>query len=343
MIKRRKPMMILAFALCMAFLSACSAYGNVSASAALPSASPMATPETAQPSASSAATVMPTPKPTPIPTTNIEPTPTPLPTPKMDVIGQVVCTAGEHVNIRAQAGTGFDIIGTFPAGQTADVLAYTVGWAHISYDGIIGFVSDDFIIARHEPDILVPTGEWAAILVSPKHYLPKDFEVTLADFENGQIDARIYDIAAAMFADAKADGVDFQLVDAYRSEARQSELFEEMVQRYQGKGYSREDAEVKAATITARPNTSEHQTGLVLDIVTPSYTKRNSGFANTDAFKWLNANAHRYGFTLRYKKGKENITGVIYESWHWRFVGTEAAAAMKQSGKCYEEYLGILN
>jgi D-alanyl-D-alanine carboxypeptidase len=143
-----------------------------------------------------------------------------------------------------------------------------------------------------------------------------------------------------MFAAAKADGVKLQLVDAYRSYSRQKELFEAKVKSYLDKGYSRKDAEKKAATITARPNTSEHQTGLALDIVTPSYTKRDKGFAETDAFKWLNANAQDYGFTLRYKKDKVSITGVIYEPWHWRFVGTEAAKAMKKSGECLEEYLG---
>ena len=77
--------------------------------------------------------------------------------------------------------------------------------------------------------------------------------------------------------------------------------------------------------------------------MTPSYTRRDSGFADTEAFEWLNANAHNYGFTLRYKKDKVSLTGVIYESWHWRFVGVEAAAAMKESGECFEEYLDILD
>ncbi len=109
---------------------------------------------------------------------------------------------------------------------------------------------------------------------------------------------------------------------------------------YIAKGYSRADAEAEAATITARPNTSEHQTGLALDIVTPSYTRRDKGFANTEAFKWMSANAQDYGFTLRYPQGKQEYTRVIYEPWHWRFVGVEAAKAMKQSGQCLEEYWG---
>ncbi|MDD5018165.1 MAG: M15 family metallopeptidase, partial [Eubacteriales bacterium] len=175
------------------------------------------------------------------------------------------------------------------------------------------------------------------------HDLPEDFEVSLADFEGGQVDARILEICEQMFADAEEDGVLLKLVDAYRSYDRQNELFQKKVDSYIAKGYSRADAEVKAATITARPNTSEHQTGLALDIVTPSYTTMDKGFAGTKAFEWLDANAHNYGFNLRYKQDKVSITKVIYEPWHWRFVGVEVATAMRVSGACYEEYLGVLD
>jgi D-alanyl-D-alanine carboxypeptidase len=242
-------------------------------------------------------------------------TPTPTLTPAPEYFGQVICTANEFVNIRSGAGTQTDIIGTLPAGESADVIAYEDDWVHISYNNITGYVSRSYTVSKHTPGIAVPDGDWAMILVSPRSHLPQDFSVTLADFEGGQVDARIRDICTEMFADAAHDGITFQLVDAYRSRDLQSALFEDMVSRYTSQGYSRGDAEAKAATITARPDTSEHQTGLALDIVTPSYTKRN-------------------------KADKTDITGVIYEPWHWRFVGTEAALAMQQSGQCFEEYLG---
>ena len=146
-----------------------------------------------------------------------------------------------------------------------------------------------------------------------------------------------------MFEDAAQDGVEFTLVDSYRSYETQAEYYEKKVQQYIDQGYSRADAEVKAATITARPNTSEHQAGLALDIVTPSWPRRNSGFADTLAFKWLDANAYKYGFIQRYPKGKEDITKVIFEPWHWRFVGIDIASAIEESGQCLEEYLGMLD
>ncbi len=272
-----------------------------------------------------------------IPKPSHMPSPTPLQTQGFE--GQSVCIAEEYVNIRESADKDSAVVGMLPAGETADVIAYEDGWAHVAYGGVTGFVSRKYLISRHVPVIDVPMGDWAAILVNPSHLLPDGFEVALAEFEGGHVDARILDICKAMFADAKADGVSFRLVDAYRSYETQNAQYQKKVNSYIAKGYSLEDAEVKAATITARPNTSEHQTGLALDIVTPSYTKRDKGFANTDAFLWLYANAQDYGFILRYKQDKQEITKVIYEPWHWRFVGAQAARATKQSGECYEEYM----
>ena len=280
-----------------------------------------------------------TPVATPIPTTVLQSAmPTPSPTP--NYVGQAICIAEESVNIRAGAGTDSEILGTLPAGETVNVIAYEEDWANVVYDGFTGYVSRDYLLGLHSPDITVPSGDWTLILVNQWSLLPDDYDVTLADFEGGQVDARILDICEAMFADAAEDGVEFTLVDAYRSYETQSAQFEAKVQSYIAQGYSQEEAEAEASTITARPNTSEHQTGLVLDIVTPSYTKRNKGFANTLAFKWLWANAANYGFIMRYPDDKIDITGVIYEPWHWRFVGVTAAQAMRQSGQCLEEYLG---
>ncbi len=328
----KSALCIPALCLIVVFLCACSQenYG----AASTPTPVPPTPSATATPTAA-------LPVPTTVPV--VTPVPTITPTPSPEYIGQIVCTADEFVNIRSGAGTQTDIIGTLPGGETADVIAFEDDWVHVSYNGITGYVSRSYTVSKHTPGIAVPMGDWAMRLVNPESALPEDFTVELADFEGGQVDARIFEICTAMFADAAQDGITLQLVDAYRSRATQSEQFEETVSRYTSQGDSRTDAETKAATITARPDTSEHQTGLALDIVTPSYTKRSKGFAKTDAFKWLNANAASYGFTMRYKADKVSITGVIYEPWHWRFVGTEAAEAMQQSGQCLEEYLDTLN
>ena len=286
------------------------------------------------------ATPQPTDEPesTPVPTV----TPQPTTTPKFDYIGMVISTASDFVNIRQQPNTDSDILGQFPGGKQAGVIDTDGNWVHIYYEDIEGYVHSDYTVASSSPTVEVPSGDWAQILINPTHLLPDDYDIELEDFEGGQINARIFEIATAMFEDAAEDGVEFKLVDSYRSYDTQAGYYEKKVQQYIDQGYSREDAEVKAATITARPNTSEHQAGLALDIVTPSWPRRNSGFADTLAFKWLDANAYKYGFIHRYPKGKEDITKVIFEPWHWRFVGTEIASAIEESGQCLEEYLGML-
>lgn len=321
---------ILAIAFLLILLSACSAREP----SALPSQTETATTTTVQPAVSGLPAASPT---------AALASPSVSSEPSAVYVDQVVCTADEYANIREKADTGSPVIGTLPAGETAGVTEYTDGWARVSYQGITGYISRDYIISRSEPVISVPTGDWAAILVNPTHTLPGDFSVTCADFEGGQVDERILQICETMFRDAEVDGISLQLVDAYRSYERQNELYEQKVESFLAKGLNRADAETQAATITARPNTSEHQTGLALDIVTASYTSRDKGFAETKAFQWMKANAQNYGFTLRYREDKVDVTKVIYEPWHWRFVGVQAAVEMNQSGECLEEYLGMLN
>ena len=106
-------------------------------------------------------------------------------------------------------------------------------------------------------------------------------------------------------------------------------------------GYSKEDARRVAATIVAVPGTSEHHTGLAMDVVTPSYQRLNSGYANTDAAKWLKANAAKYGFILRYPEDKTEITKIIFEPWHYRYVGVEYASFIMSEGICFEEFIEL--
>lgn len=332
--KRRR---LTALVLCALTLCACGVPEEPSPESAAATVTPTAT---VTPEATATAVPTTAPEETTSVTPVVTPTPIPTATPAAAYIGKVACTAAEFVNIRSGAGTNTDIVGRLPAGAAADLIAYDGNWAQIVYEGVSGFVSRDYIVRLHGPSITVPAGAWTQILVNQWSLLPDGFTVELADFKGGQVDARILGICTEMFADAEEDGVKFKLYDAYRSFETQSAQFEAKVQSYINKGYSREEAEKKASTITARPNTSEHQTGLALDIVTPSYTKRDSGFADTQAFKWLSVNAANYGFIMRYAKGKTDITGVIYEPWHWRFAGVEAARAMKESGKSLEEYLG---
>ena len=100
-----------------------------------------------------------------------------------------------------------------------------------------------------------------------------------------------------------------------------------------------QQADERAAQVVARPGTSEHNLGLACDIVALDYQNLDDGYAETPEAKWLYENCAKYGFILRYPPDKEDITGVIYEPWHFRYVGEQAAQEIMQRGICLEEYL----
>ena len=184
-------------------------------------------------------------------------------------------------------------------------------------------------------------GAWQLILVNPWNELPEDFEVELARVDSYQVDARIVESLGRMFADAKAAGINLTLCSGYRTTEYQQTLFERKKDEYMQSGMNEQEAVAATSAWIAIPGTSEHHTGLAVDIVTPDYQTLDEGFANTSAFAWLSQNAHLYGFVLRYPANKEEITGIAYESWHYRYVGKEAAAEILQAGYCLEEYLYV--
>lgn len=149
-----------------------------------------------------------------------------------------------------------------------------------------------------------------------------------------EIDKDIWPYLKAMLDDARDDGIDIGVWSPYRSYATQKMLFERQVKKQIANGVPESEAEDKAAMVVARPGTSEHNTGLALDI-----NCANSSFEKTKAYKWLTKNAENYGFIMRYRKDKQEKTGVIHESWHWRFVGINAAKEINQLDMCLEEYV----
>ena len=182
--------------------------------------------------------------------------------------------------------------------------------------------------------------EYYLLLANAENPLPQDWSIQTEEVQNGyEMDKRAAPAMRDMIQAAQEDGVELMLCSAYRSIEKQQQLFDRSQQTYMAQGMSEEEAYAKTATETAIPGTSEHQTGLAADIVTPTYQMLNAGFADTPAGKWLADNAVEYGFVLRYPQDKQEVTGIIYESWHYRFVGKTHAKLMKESGLCLEEYL----
>lgn len=184
---------------------------------------------------------------------------------------------------------------------------------------------------------------WNLKLVNFEHALDETFEpAKLAEVDNGYAaDSRIADATKKMIADARSkDNVRIIALSAYRDYDYQMELFENKVQRLQQeKGYSVGKAREEAKTVVAYPGTSEHQLGLALDLVDARHVKLDESQENTAAYKWLYEHCAEYGFIVRYPNGKTDITGIIYEPWHFRYVGVEAATYIMEHNITLEEYL----
>ncbi|MEI7027774.1 M15 family metallopeptidase [Paenibacillus sp. y28] len=177
-------------------------------------------------------------------------------------------------------------------------------------------------------------------LMLPEDYVPADLVYPNVKFtfeekiEKRQMRKEAAAALEKMFAAASKDGVPLAGVSAYRSHKRQKELFE---------SYVRKDGEEKARTYSAYPGTSEHETGLAIDVSgADGRCAATECFAGTKEAKWLADHAHEYGFIIRYPKGKEDITGYTYEPWHLRYVGFEAAADIHKRGITLEEYKHVV-
>ena len=186
--------------------------------------------------------------------------------------------------------------------------------------------------------------DWRLMLVNFGHPLADGWSVDLAMTRYGyEVDARITDAVDELVTAASNDGVSLIICYGYRTIEQSRQLFEKQVNKQLSLGLSQEDAIIEARRWVAPPGTSEHHTGLALDIVTPSHQVLNHAFANTDAGIWMAAHSWEYGFVIRYPEDKQDITGITYEPWHVRYVGKEHAAAMHESGECLEEYVSRLS
>ncbi len=157
------------------------------------------------------------------------------------------------------------------------------------------------------------------LLVNKNHPIPSDYAPGLQD--------EAYNAFLELSKDAEAAGFDIQLLSGYRSYETQERLYNNYVAVY---------GQAEADTFSARPGTSEHQTGLAMDVgwIDDTYGDTPSGI-------WLAQNCYKYGFIIRYPKDKESITGYKYEPWHIRYLGKDIAEAVYNSGLCLEEYLGV--
>ncbi len=194
------------------------------------------------------------------------------------------------------------------------------------------------------PERFPRTDAWNLILVNPWHPIPEDYTVTLQELGNGQaVDERCYEDLEAMLTDCRTAGLQPRICSSYRTQETQQALYQNKIKRLIRQGYSQQQAETEAAKVVAFPGTSEHQLGLALDIVDQQYQILDTKQEETAVQQWLMENSWKYGFVLRYPNGKSDITGIIYEPWHYRYVGRQAAEQMQELELCLEEYLELLS
>ncbi len=180
---------------------------------------------------------------------------------------------------------------------------------------------------------------WYLTLVNGSHPLSEGYEPKLATVEGMQVDKRIAQSLQQMLADARKAGLSPVICSAYRSEEKQKQVFNDTVSSWVNQGYSYWESYRRTSQEVALPGTSEHSLGLAVDIVSSQYGELDEKQADTAEAKWLQENCTKYGFILRYPPDTKDETGIIYESWHYRYVGVEDAKKITEMGVTLEEYL----
>ena len=211
-----------------------------------------------------------------------------------------------------------------------------------SSDSLAGFQSGDHSAqGTAEGQVVSEEEEWCLILVNRTHPIPDDYVIpSLTRLAGGhQVDSRIYPALQQMFDDARAQGIYPSITSSFRTMEDQQAQMDSKISEYEASGYSQQEAKALAEEWVAIPGTSEHQLGLCVDISADVASGQDPG----TVWYWLLENSYRYGFVKRYPEDKTEITGIINEPWHFRYVGVNAATQMTQQGLCLEEYLGQLS
>lgn len=201
------------------------------------------------------------------------------------------------------------------------------------------------VIVAFEINICSPKGKaadvtkWELILINKENHIPDNYTIHLIELSNGQkVDERIYPDLQKMFDDMRADGVYPFVREGYRTADEQKAIIKDKLWEHLSQGHDIFESFNLTFELAMPVGNSEHQTGLAVDI--------NADLDKCelwDVYTWLNDNAYKYGFILRYPPDKSSITGIDYEPWHYRYVGKEAAKEIYENDFTLEEYIIIKN
>lgn len=212
-------------------------------------------------------------------------------------------------------------------GQARALLAGPEDYQPVAYD------LSEYIFNEDDPYL---------VLVNNNLPLEADTQPTLAEAAPGiQLEAEAAAAWQAMAAAAQADGVELILVSGYQDADARQAAYDARVQTYLEEGLSEEESAQRAKTVTPAPEGNESGTGLSLELLSDGYDSLDTGFDNTEAYRWLTAYAAEYGFILRWPADRQLATGMVYQPWRWRYVGAENARAIRASGLSLEEFLAL--
>ena len=176
------------------------------------------------------------------------------------------------------------------------------------------------------------------IVVNKDNPLPKGYQGDIVSFKEVQVSSIMKDSLYKMINDASKEGINLWISSAYRSPARQEVLYNKEVESQRKNARNLEEAKRLASNVVAEPGKSEHNTGLAVD-----FNGVRDDFFKSKEYNWLEKNSANYGFILRYRKEKSHITNIVFEPWHFRYVGEEHAKIMNEKNLCLEEYINFLN
>lgn len=199
--------------------------------------------------------------------------------------------------------------------------------------------SEEIPDIRSEAQAIYDKNKNLLILVNETNPLNKGYTFTHHTLNCGlDVDERMYNDMLSMLSDLNKADLHYTIVSAYRSYEEQSQLIEDRVYELTSEGMSEDEAYAEVYKTIQKPGTSEHETGLCFDVASEGTYILDESVATQQTVKWLNDNCYMYGFILRYPKGKENITGIAYEPWHFRYVGREAALFLHNNDLTLEEF-----
>ncbi len=250
------------------------------------------------------------------------------------ILYAVFCRGGEYNSAYIPEETTTEEPATEPPASPEDT--------NVSQEEYIEEPSKEPIIwDNYSPRQVLASDNWMLTLINKNYPLDKNYTPSTAyviEGSNITADVRVAEAYRQMYTAALSEDIILTPYSAYCSYQRQQVIYENKVQAFVMQGLTEEEAKLSAEKRVEPAGCSENGAGLSVDVLSAS-----AGFASTNEYKWLVANAHNYGFVLRYPEDKTDITGMIYQPWHWRYVGVDVAKEMKNQNLCLEEFLGAVN